>query len=203
MGEAGPPGPQGIQSEQGPQGVQGDQGPKGDKGEPGTQGIQGERGPTGAQGPSGETGPKGDEGPRGAGDPGPQGEVGSRGATGSSGPQGEQGLKGDTGEKGDPGEVHANTVVLIPLPEQYQIEGTEATYTFTLMDADTDKPYYEVRPSEYRLHPPHLNNPAKSLSTFCPDEAWLARTHEPGGGSWMCGYSREWISERLIGHIER
>ena len=74
----------------------------------------------GPMGPQGEVGPMGPEGPQGGGDPGPQG------------PQGE------------PGDVHANTVVLIPLPEEYEIEGVNGTYTFTLMNANTDRPYYEV-----------------------------------------------------------
>lgn len=206
QGIQGDVGPQGIQGDRGPQGIQGmqgEEGPKGDRGagDPGPQGEKGERGGPGETGPSapGPQGVQGEQGPQGV-----QGERGLQGERGPRGVKGEVGEKGDTGRQGEPGEVHANSVVLIPLPEQYELKGVEATLTFTLMNAHTDRPYYEVTPSPYKMYPPHADNPLRSINnrTQCPDETWIARTHEPGGGSWICGYSRETLSYSILRRTE-
>ena len=131
----------------------------------------------GPMGRQGEVGPMGPEGPQGGADPGPQG------------PQGE------------PGDVHANTVVLIPLPEEYEIEGVNGTYTFTLMNANTDRPYYEVEPGGFTMHPPHMSNPIRTGEAgWCPLTVWFAVRSDDGYKS--CGYSREVMSHGVIEHIE-
>ena len=182
IGEIGPQGPQGIQGPEGNQGEVGPQGPPGEggamgpMGPTGPQGSQGEQGGVGPMGPQGEGGPMGPTGPRGEGDPGPQG------------PQGE------------PGRVHANTVVLIPLPGEYEMEGVNGTYTFTLINADTDTPHYEVEPGAWRIYPPHTSNAIRGASANCEAESWMADT--PTRFS-SCGSSRRQMSNSVILYMEK
>ena len=167
----------------------------------------------GEQGPQGETGPQGEVGPGGSGPQGEQGRVGEpgpqgpQGEPGRSGPQGEQGRVGEPGPLGPPGEpgrVHANSVVLIPLPESFQIPGLERTYTFTLKDAATAEPYYEVTPrvggDTWLLYPPHAHNTIRSRSLRCAPEEWFAKTqNEHSCGSWG---GREGTALQIIEWIE-
>ena len=183
-GPAGPPGPQGERGDAGEPGPMGETGPRGPAGPSGSmgpegpQGSQGEQGVVGPMGPKGEVGPMGPEGPQGEGDPGPQG------------PQGE------------PGRVHANSVVLIPLPEAFTVEGLEDTYTFTLKAADTTEPYYDTE-GLWQLYPPHMTNPIRSSfvarsqgSDGCAEEAWFATT--PNGHFGACGEDRERLALNVV-----
>ena len=221
MGPAGPqgePGPQGIQGEQGVQGERGERGLQGPQGE---QGIQGEKGDVGARGAGdpglkgdkggqGEAGPPGETGPEGA--RGPQGETGERGpmgAVGPTGPRGDVGEKGDKGEmgeqgpQGEPGRVHSNSVVIIPLPETYELEGDKGTYTFTLEDAASDDPYYSISSSTWRLYPPHTKNPTRVSSSYqCPAESWFGIKGTSRLSPSTCGHERENVSLFIIGMIE-
>ena len=91
------------------------------------------------------------------------------GPTGSQGERGPRGVRREVGKKGtrdnsEPGDVRANSVVLIPLPEQYEMKGVNATLTFTLMYAHTDRPYYEVTPSLYRMYPPPMDIPSRIIN---------------------------------------
>ena len=179
---ASPMGPEGPMGSQGPQGAQGGSGPMGQQGEVGPMGPEGPQGSQGAQGgvgpmgPKGEVGPIGPEGPQGEGDPGPQG------------PQGE------------PGRVHANTVVLIPLPERYEVEGEQTTYVFSLMNADTATPHYEVTPGAWRIYPPHTSNAIRGALAECEPESWYADTAD---GSKSCGSGRYNMSNSVILYMER
>ena len=216
QGEQGPQGEQGIQGpqgatgpqgegvgEEGPQGEQGDRGSAGPQGGRGPAGPQGERGPQGSEGPQGVTGargPQGETGPRGL-----QGEVGPQGVTGARGPQGEvgpRGLQGEVGPQGERGEAgHANSVVVIPLPERFEVRGLEGIYVFTLVDAATDEPYYEVQPSSWRLFPPHMDNPIRNLTLNCAKGSWLGMNREENHS--LCGWSgREQTARDIVGTIE-
>ena len=217
LGPRGASGEQGAQGERGAQGPQGEQGLTGEKGDIGAAGAVGPMGdqgpmggipgPVGPRGPQGDGGPTGPEGARGA--TGLQGNRGSPGAEGAAGSTGERGLPGDKGEKGDaglqgpqgePGQVHSNSVVVIPLPEKYEIEGIEDTYTFTLMDADTAEPYYDVSPGPWQIYPPHMSNPIRTRSLQCSPESWFASTR--GGGRSACDAERERLSRSVVGWIE-
>ena len=173
-------------------------GPVGPAGPPGPEGAMGEQGPQGEVGPGG-SGPQGEQGR--VGEPGPQGTQGERGR---SGPQGEVGEPGPLGPPGEPGRVHANSVVLIPLPESFQIPGLERTYTFTLKDAATAEPYYEVTPrvgeDTWLLYPPHAHNAIRSGSLRCAPEEWYAKTrNEHSCGSWG---GREGTALQIVEWIE-
>ncbi|KAK3517975.1 hypothetical protein QTP70_028540 [Hemibagrus guttatus] len=89
-GQAGLPGPIGVD---GSPGLPGQRGEKGENGV-GIPGVQG------AQGPPGEKGNLGLPGPI-----GPKGEQGIQGVTGTSGLRGKRGLKGEQGAKGDRGDI--------------------------------------------------------------------------------------------------
>ena len=177
--------------ETGPQGIQGIQGPKGDQGQVGPQG------PPGESGPMGPTGPQGSEGEQGG--VGPQGSQGGVGPMGPTGPRGE-GDPGPQGPQGEPGRVHANTVVLIPLPERYEVEGEHDTYVFTLMNADTDIPHYQVEPGPWRIYPPHTSNPIRGSGAECEPESWFADTPD---GRESCGAGRHNMSNSVIYYMER
>lgn len=178
-GPMGPMGPQGEKGDAGPQGPPGEEGPMGGVGPAGPQGSQGEQGGIGPMGPKGEVGPMGPDGPQGKGDPGPQG------------PQGPQ---------GEPGRVHANSVVVIPLPEVFTVAGREDTYTFTLENADTAEPYYAVAPGGWLLYPPHMANPVRSRID-CAAESWFASTEVPVPTA-SCGEGREDLARLIVGWIE-
>ena len=193
VGPAGPTGPQGAMGEQGLQGEKGTQGEVG----PGGSGPQGEPGPQGEQG---------EPGPQGVGEPGTQGEPGQPGTQGVGEP-------GPQGPQGEPGRVHANSVVLIPLPESFEVEGDERTYAFTLEDAATAEVYYTIdHRSGWRLYPPHMNRRAQldslpsetrsSIGVECPSESWLAVRGIPGGSRSGCGADREEFAQTVVFWIE-
>ncbi|KAK3544763.1 hypothetical protein QTP86_026782, partial [Hemibagrus guttatus] len=89
-GQAGLPGPIGVD---GSPGLPGQRGEKGENGV-GIPGVQGAQGPPGEKGNSGLPGPIG-----------PKGEQGIQGVTGTSGLRGKRGLKGEQGAKGDRGDI--------------------------------------------------------------------------------------------------
>ena len=171
--------------EPGATGAQGEAGAQGPEGAQGAQGETGARGPKDERGPQGERGPEGPEGPQ-----GPRGLAGSQGAQGPAGERGPQGETGLQGPQGEPGKVHANNVIVIPLPEEFQIIGTKGTHTFTLKNAGTDTPYYET--DDWRLYPPHIINPARSGGNCAPME-W-ALIYLPTNGTYSCGTDRQQVA---------
>ena len=135
----------------GPEGSMGPVGPQGEQGEVGPQGPPGKEGPMGPTGPMGPEGPQGSQGEQG--DVGPMGRRGEVGPLGPQGPQGEEGDSGPRGPQGEPGKTHANSVIVIPLPERFQVIGTQGTHAFLLNTSYGDKPYYELDDWGDSIHP--------------------------------------------------
>lgn len=221
IGEQGTQGVQGPQGEQGVQGGQGSQGDTGAQGEHGVQGPQGGLGPQGEQGEAGIQGKKGDKGDTGiqgkkgdkgdtgqgvAGDRGQKGDKGNEGDLGARGPRGIKGDKGESGEQGpegEPGKVHANGVVVIPLPETFSLVGEKREYVFTLNVADESNLHYEIDQTTWRLYPPHVANPLRS-GGHCDAGSWVGAKRTSYGYDSTCGSGgRERIAYSTIRSIER
>ena len=115
--------------------------------------------------------------------------------------------------------MHANGVVVIPLPEVFTVKAADAltmedvarlkdeeiekTYTFTLQAADTTDPYYDVTQNDvprvlWELYPPHKTNPIKGGDSIdCAQESWFARS-TPNGWYSSCGDNRDRMARNIV-----